>query len=112
VRNRDGSFQLSAVRPVTFNELFAWTVYPNPSAGLFYLSYRAAEGVPVQFRLYDAQGSLLRQWSRMATGFVEKLQVDLSGKVMQRACTCFAPKQVAASNPSACSGNNADSARS
>jgi hypothetical protein len=80
VRNRDGSFQLSAVRPVTFNELFAWTVYPNPSAGLFYLSYRAAEGAPVQFRLYDAQGSLLRQWSRIATGFVEKLQVDLLGK--------------------------------
>ncbi|TCJ14318.1 T9SS type A sorting domain-containing protein [Flaviaesturariibacter flavus] len=79
VRNRDGSVQFSAVRPVTFGAAFTTSVYPNPSTGVFFVSYSAPEGAAVQLRLLDAQGRVLQRWSRGGTGFMEKIALDLQG---------------------------------
>ncbi|RYD88146.1 MAG: T9SS type A sorting domain-containing protein, partial [Sphingobacteriales bacterium] len=79
VRNADGSFQFSPLRPVLFSDQFTWNVYPNPSEGVFHLSLRAAAGENLRFRLYDMQGRLLRAWVRPASGFVEKETVSLEG---------------------------------
>ncbi|GAB4094141.1 S8 family serine peptidase [Flaviaesturariibacter terrae] len=79
VRNADGTYQFSAIRPVLFSDSYVWQLYPNPSAAVFHLSFRAADGETVRFRLYDGQGRLLRQWSRTASGYVEKESVQLGG---------------------------------
>ncbi|RYY40217.1 MAG: T9SS type A sorting domain-containing protein [Chitinophagaceae bacterium] len=79
VRNADGSFQFSAVRPVLFSELFTWSVYPNPSVAVFYLTLRAEAGASLRFRLFDGQGRSLRHWKRSATGFIEKEIINLDG---------------------------------
>ncbi|RYY87596.1 MAG: T9SS type A sorting domain-containing protein, partial [Chitinophagaceae bacterium] len=79
VRNADGSMQFSALRPVLFSDNYTWQVYPNPSARLFHLTLRGAEGTVLRFRLFDAQGRSLRDWSRNASGYVEKEIVDLEG---------------------------------
>ena len=39
----DGSFSYSAIRPVVFTNDVQWQVYPNPSAGVFYLTYQLAD---------------------------------------------------------------------
>jgi hypothetical protein len=79
VRNTDGSTQLSAIRPVLFSNDYRWFVYPNPSEKTFHLAFRSAEGDQIRFRLYDAQGRQLKDWSQRATGFVEKTTLDLEG---------------------------------
>ncbi|RYZ18484.1 MAG: T9SS type A sorting domain-containing protein, partial [Chitinophagaceae bacterium] len=79
VRNADGSWQFSAIRPVLFSEQYEWNVYPNPSAGAIHLNFHAADGSTLRLRLYDGQGRLLRDWSRVASGFVEKETIDLAG---------------------------------
>ncbi|RYZ23645.1 MAG: T9SS type A sorting domain-containing protein, partial [Chitinophagaceae bacterium] len=79
VRNRDGSVQFSALRPVSFGDAFTTSVYPNPSTGIFYVTYSAPEGAAIQLRLLDAQGRVLQRWSRAGTGFTEKIALDLQG---------------------------------
>jgi len=77
IRNRDGSQQLSTVRSVFFGEEPLWTIHPNPSDGIFQLSFRTAPG-PVQLYLHDATGRLLRQWQHPAAGYSERLAIDLT----------------------------------
>ncbi|GAA4322397.1 S8 family serine peptidase [Flaviaesturariibacter amylovorans] len=87
VRNADGSFQYSEVRPVQFSGSGSWSVAPNPSSGIFGISFRAAAGSPVRFRVYDGQGRLLQRFERSASGFPEKAIIDL-GKLPPGAYLC------------------------
>jgi hypothetical protein len=75
--DQDGSFKYSPVRPVVFSEDVLWMVYPNPSSGLFYLSYQLPEGELLSIKVYDASGRLVEQNSASGTGFVQKLPVEL-----------------------------------
>jgi hypothetical protein len=81
VRFLDGSSQLSDVRPVLFTDTFVPYVYPNPTAGPFFLTFQDVEGAPVNMRLYDMGGRQVQQWSTKATGFVQKFAIDLQTKV-------------------------------
>ncbi|RYY97519.1 MAG: T9SS type A sorting domain-containing protein, partial [Chitinophagaceae bacterium] len=87
VRNLNGSYQYSGVRPVLFADTEAWGVYPNPSAGMFGVLFRAAAGSTVRFRVFDGQGRLLQHFDRRASGFAEKAIVDL-GTVPPGAYLC------------------------
>jgi hypothetical protein len=75
----DGSFKYSAIRPVVFNEEISWQVFPNPSAGLFNLTYQAADGEAMDVKLYDVTGKTVKQYNVTANGFVQKLSIDLLG---------------------------------
>ncbi len=75
--DKDGSFSYSPVRPVVFSEDVPWLVYPNPSSGLFYLSYQLPEGELLLVKLYDASGRTIQQYSVNGTGFVQKLPVEI-----------------------------------
>jgi hypothetical protein len=75
--NNDGSFKYSAVRPVVFNDEIAWQVYPNPSAGIFNLIYQAASGREISVQVYDVTGKKVLNTITTASGFVEKLVLDL-----------------------------------
>ncbi|HEY1022485.1 MAG TPA: T9SS type A sorting domain-containing protein, partial [Flavisolibacter sp.] len=76
--NADGSFHYSPVRMVLFEEVVLWQVYPNPGTGLFSLIYQLSSNAPLDVRLYDARGRLVKEFSTVATGFPQKLSLDIS----------------------------------
>jgi hypothetical protein len=73
----DGSFQYSAIRPVIFNSEISWQVYPNPSQGVFNFIFQQDEGESIDLKVYDTNGQLIQQTQTKATGFVQKVVVDL-----------------------------------
>ena len=76
--NANGSFRYSPVRAVVFENAVTWQAYPNPSSGRFYVSYQLTTGEKLEARLYDAKGSLVKEYRSAATGFLQKLSVDIS----------------------------------
>jgi hypothetical protein len=78
VVNSDGSFRYSPVRMVSFEEAVVWQVYPNPGPGAFSLVYLLPANEALAARLYDAKGRLVKEISTRATGFLQKLIIDIS----------------------------------
>ncbi|MEO6610932.1 MAG: S8 family serine peptidase [Chitinophagaceae bacterium] len=79
--DKDGSFSYSAIRPVVFTDDVQWQVYPNPSAGIFNLVYQLTEGETLTVKIYDGAGKTIKQYSTLATGFLQKMTVDMQEKV-------------------------------
>jgi len=76
--DNDGSFAYSAIRPVIFSsEETKWQVFPNPSPGVFNLSYQVNAGVTMTVKIYDMTGKTVRQYDQQGNGFVQKLNIDL-----------------------------------
>jgi len=73
----DGSFSYSDTRPVIFDEDIAPQVYPNPSSGLFYFIFRQNSGEAINIKVYNLKGQVVREAKTIATGFVQKLVIDL-----------------------------------
>lgn len=76
--NLDGSVAYSPVRTVMFDEAVVWQVYPNPGPGAFFLVYQRSAGESFQARLFDSKGSLVKEYRSTATGFLQKLNIDIS----------------------------------
>lgn len=76
--NTDGSFSYSEIRAVLFSDAITWQVYPNPSGGHFTLLYQVNSGETVSAKVYDAKGSVVKEMRNAATGFLQKLNLDLS----------------------------------
>ncbi|MFZ9386326.1 MAG: T9SS type A sorting domain-containing protein [Chitinophagaceae bacterium] len=77
--DQDGSFTYSPVRPLSFTGGMDWQVYPNPSEGLFNLVIQENEGAEISVTVYDAAGRVVRRHTMIATGFIQKYQLDLRG---------------------------------
>lgn len=77
----DGSFRYSAVQPLLFSNEVKWTVYPNPSDGLFNIVFQSANGQKVTASIYDASGKLVYTQNWQGNGFVQKEQVNLQAAV-------------------------------
>ncbi|MBK5271119.1 MAG: T9SS type A sorting domain-containing protein, partial [Bacteroidia bacterium] len=75
--DNNGSFSYSTIRPVVFNEEKSWQLYPNPSAGIFKLSYQANDGETLTIKIYDLNGKMVKQYHLTANGFVQKINIDL-----------------------------------
>ncbi|SKC13349.1 S8 family serine peptidase [Dyadobacter psychrophilus] len=75
----DNSYQYSSVKPVFFDEKPSWQVYPNPSTGMFYVTYQANTGEEVTVNVYDNGGRIYHSSKSAATGFVQKHKLDLTG---------------------------------
>jgi hypothetical protein len=75
--NNDGTFSYSENRPVVFEAQFITQAYPNPSNGLYYVMYQASEGLQLKIIVYDVTGKLIKSFQPSATGFVQKLTIDL-----------------------------------
>jgi hypothetical protein len=73
----DGSFTYSEIRAVVFTDAVLLQVYPNPSTGKFNLVYQMAANESLSARLYDAKGSLVKEYRSQATGFLQKLNIDI-----------------------------------
>jgi hypothetical protein len=78
ILNTDGTFSYSDVKAVMFGDVLVWEVYPNPSAGKFNLVYQLDAAEILQAGLYDAKGSLVKEYRTSATGFLQKLSIDIS----------------------------------
>jgi hypothetical protein len=74
--NINGTVFYSPVRPVVFDENM-WQVYPNPSAGLFYLLYRINDQEVIYASVYDAKGRLVKKVRQTGNGLTQKMQIDL-----------------------------------
>jgi Subtilase family/Secretion system C-terminal sorting domain len=75
--DNDGNFSYSAIRPVVFDEEIKWQIYPNPSPGIFNLSYQVNEGEGMEVKVYDLNGKKIKQYHLIANGFVQKLNIDM-----------------------------------
>ncbi|NOT50737.1 MAG: S8 family serine peptidase [Chitinophagaceae bacterium] len=77
--DNDGRITYSAIRPVIFSNDVVWQVYPNPSNGLFNFVYQANDGEAVNIKVYDVTGRVVKQQQTIATGFEQKINIDLQG---------------------------------
>lgn len=75
--DRDGTVRYSPIRPVYFNSEVKWQAYPNPTDGWISVIVQAPERELLQLRVLDVTGRLVRQQSQAATGFVQKIGLDL-----------------------------------
>jgi hypothetical protein len=75
--DNDGSFHYSEIRPLIFSNNILWQVYPNPSAGTFFLQFQQTAGEPINVKVYDANGKLVLQQQAISDGFIQKMTVDL-----------------------------------
>lgn len=73
----DGSFSYSIVKPVVFSSEFDAQIYPNPSNGIFNFVYQQNEGEVLNLEIYNMQGQLIKQQQSIATGFVQKIIIDI-----------------------------------
>lgn len=75
--DNNGSFNYSTIQAVVFNEKINWQIYPNPSGGIFKLSYQANDRETLSVKIYDLNGRVVRQYHFVANGFVQKINIDL-----------------------------------
>ena len=61
-----------------FGDAVLWQVYPNPSAGKFSLVYQLNAAEVFTGNLYDAKGTLVKEYRTSANGFLQKLNIDIS----------------------------------
>ena len=73
----DGNFIYSEIRPVIFNDDIVSRIYPNPSPGVFYFIFRQNTGETINIKVYNTNGQIVREVKTIATGFVQKLIIDL-----------------------------------
>ncbi|SDF18008.1 Por secretion system C-terminal sorting domain-containing protein [Dyadobacter soli] len=76
----DSTYQYSRVRTVAFEAQTAWSVYPNPSKGVFYLGDDVPASRSVSVNVYDLHGRILKQLNGDALNPAQKRKVDLSGR--------------------------------
>jgi hypothetical protein len=76
----DSTYQYSRVRPVAFEAQSEWSVYPNPSKGVFYLGDDVPASRSVSVNVYDLHGRILKQLGGEALDPAHKRKVDLSGR--------------------------------
>jgi hypothetical protein len=74
---RDGSFSYSIIKSVIFSEEFQPQLYPNPSNGIFNFVFQQNEGDVVNIKIYNMGGQLVQQSNTVATGFVQKIIIDI-----------------------------------
>jgi hypothetical protein len=79
----DSTYQYSRVRTVAFDGQTEWSVYPNPSKGVFYLGEEVPAGASVSVNVYDLHGRMLKQLDADALKMEQKRKIDISGREFQ-----------------------------
>jgi len=75
--DKDGKYRYSSVRPVVFDSEIKWQVYPNPSDGVFNFIYQVNDGEKMTVKVYDINARLIKEFSSVANGFVQKAAIDI-----------------------------------
>lgn len=77
--DKDGSYSYSSIRSVVFEEESRSKVYPNPSNGIFNLSYKAASGDLLHIKIRDVTGKMLNEKDYRVDSFTDKQIIDITG---------------------------------
>ena len=75
--DNDGSYKYSAIRPVVFEEAITWEVFPNPSSGIFKLSFQVENDEAIAIKVYDISGKIIYQHISKGSGFVQQININL-----------------------------------
>ncbi|MFD2920161.1 S8 family serine peptidase [Terrimonas rubra] len=75
--DQDGTYRYSDVQPVLFTNEAGWTVYPNPSPGLFNVVFQAVNGQRITVSVHDGVGKLVYSGNWTGNGFLQKEQLHL-----------------------------------
>ncbi len=73
----DGSFTYSPVRSVVAANAATWSIYPNPSSGVFHFVLQLPANEKMEVHVYDANGKLVQHYNEKGTGFLQKLTINL-----------------------------------
>lgn len=76
----DSTYQYSRVRSVAFEGQSEWSVYPNPSKGVFYLGDEVPASRSVSVNVYDLHGRILKRLGGDVLDPAQKRKVDISGR--------------------------------
>jgi Subtilase family/Secretion system C-terminal sorting domain len=76
--HNEGVYSYSAIKPVVFDNALIGGVFPNPTNGIFNLSFQAVAGEKIQAKLFDTKGRVLRNAETIATGDIQKFVLDIS----------------------------------
>ncbi|HKB43782.1 MAG TPA: S8 family serine peptidase [Chitinophagaceae bacterium] len=85
----DGGFTYSSVKSVIFQDGITILVYPNPSSGIFNLVYQLEEGQAIILQIYNTEGKLIRKQAAIASGFMEKIVLDLNQSIYPKGLYLF-----------------------
>jgi hypothetical protein len=80
----DGNSHYSEIRPIVFDDDIPWQVYPNPSPGTFYFIFRENSGETINIKVYNMKGQIIHHVKTIATGFVQKLIIDMQQNTFAR----------------------------
>jgi len=79
----DQTYQYSAIRSVIFSDKTAWDVYPNPSNGVFNVTFRTEKPEPVTISVFDISGRLLEKKSVNSSASLQTHPVNISGSAVR-----------------------------
>ena len=74
----EGVYSYSTIKPVVFENALIGGVFPNPTNGIFNLTFQAVAGEKIQAKLFDVKGRALRNAETIATGDIQKFVIDIS----------------------------------
>ncbi len=77
ITDKNGQVWYSDVKVIVFNAVNTWTVYPNPASQVLNVITQAETGKKIEIRLMNVTGQVLWQKTIEASGFTDKLQIDL-----------------------------------
>ncbi|HEY9361721.1 MAG TPA: T9SS type A sorting domain-containing protein, partial [Chitinophagaceae bacterium] len=78
--NNDGSFFYTDLKAVVFDNKWG-AVFPNPSSGNFNIQFQLVEGTNISAVILDGQGRQVKKVQAVATGFQQKLNVNLEAGI-------------------------------
>lgn len=75
---RDGSFEYSSIRAVSFDREKQWKVFPNPAEKRIFVEFEEKAGKLLRFSISDIAGRVVFTDNVRADGSVQKKEIDLS----------------------------------
>jgi hypothetical protein len=76
--HNEGVYSYSTIKPVIFDNALIGGIFPNPTNGVFNLTFQAVTGEKIQAKLFDAKGRILRNAETIGTGDIQKFVIDIS----------------------------------
>lgn len=80
--DKDGSFEYSSIRPVSFDGEKQWSVFPNPAEKRISVEFEEKAGKLLKFSVLDIGGRVVFNDHVVAGGGLQKKELDLSSSAV------------------------------
>jgi hypothetical protein len=78
IDSNGGAPLYSEIRTVDFPNPAFWQIIPNPSTGIFNLIYMSSADAPLNAKLFDTKGTLIKTFHKKGMGGLQRLVIDIS----------------------------------